>query len=134
MINVKENKSDKKIKKYILITGAAGFIGSRLCKIYIQLGYSILAVDRAPVLGVPQIDDRLHVVNCDLKDAQSVDSLFIKYSINQVVHLATELNFAVKSQKELYNNNILILLPVCAVYVMAIFFERINEPVSKNSF
>jgi nucleoside-diphosphate-sugar epimerase len=107
MINVKENKSDKKIKKYILITGAAGFIGSRLCKIYIHLGYSILAVDRAPVLGVPQIDDRLHVVNCDLKDAQSVDSLFIKYSINQVVHLATELNFAVKSQKELYNNNIL---------------------------
>ena len=91
---------------YTLVTGAAGFIGSRFCDHIANKGFNVLAVDRIKNFKSQFSNDCIVTANCDLNNRYEVLDLFSKFRINQVVHLATELNFAVKSQKELYDNNV----------------------------
>jgi nucleoside-diphosphate-sugar epimerase len=103
---VDESIKSKDLINYTLVTGAAGFIGSRLCQCLVNNRIHVLAVDRVK-LSEPELEDKEVVyVKCDLNDSNAVNILFSKYRINQIIHLATELNFAVKSQQELFSNNV----------------------------
>lgn len=76
-------------KKRILITGAAGFLGSHLCDRYLQAGYRVLGMDNlstgvltnlSHVLGHPNFDFVQH----DVTKFISVDG-----ELDEILHLAS---------------------------------------------
>ena len=90
--------SNSTIKKYILVTGGAGFIGSNFIP-YI--------LDREPSLNVINLDkltyagnknnlteveglDRYHFIEGDICDKKLLKELFEEYEINGVIHFAAE--------------------------------------------
>jgi UDP-glucose 4-epimerase len=77
----------------ILITGAAGFIGSHLCEILLNAGYSVVAVDNLS-LGVNKIpnyvlnNNNFDFYKIDVLDPLSFDAVFGQHNFNTVFHLA----------------------------------------------
>jgi UDP-glucose 4-epimerase len=73
----------------VLITGAAGFIGSRLTGILLKRGYTCIGVDNLSV-GCSSLAPRKNLVFRiqDICEAESMNSLFLEFKPNVVVHLA----------------------------------------------
>lgn len=84
--------------KTILVTGAAGFIGSHLCHKLINEGCSVIGVDNlnlyySPKRKLYQVGDLLEndLFNLEIGDITNksfLDDLFKKYNIDAVAHLA----------------------------------------------
>ena len=85
-------------RRNILITGGAGFIGSHVVKFFVRKypDYRIVNLDALTYAGnlenLKDIEDcQNHVfVKGDICDAELVDSLFEKYAVDGVIHLAAE--------------------------------------------
>ena len=75
----------KQIMKKLLITGASGYLGSRITKQLLNLGYSIIAVTPNEN-DVPEAHKNLTV--CPL-DQITPQQIFAKYEIEGVFHFAT---------------------------------------------
>lgn len=77
----------------ILVTGAAGFIGSNLCKKLLSLGYAVIGVDnffRGKKENLPKHENFIFH-NCDLSDKASVTNLLKKineFEVNKIFHYA----------------------------------------------
>lgn len=71
------------MKKRILITGAAGFLGSHLCDRFIKEGYSVVAMD--------------NLITGDLKNIEHLfpleDFEFFHHDVSNFVHVAGELDY-----------------------------------------
>lgn len=67
----------------ILVTGAAGTIGTRLCEVLQQAGEEVIGVDRGPTKW-PQIDSVSHIA--DLRYKEQLDTL--PEDADVIVHLA----------------------------------------------
>jgi len=77
----------------VLITGGAGFIGSRLAKALLACGADVLAYDNlnAQVHGEhPVLDDEVPLVRGDVRDRAALESTIAGYLPTVVVHLAAE--------------------------------------------
>lgn len=84
--------------KSILVTGAAGFIGSNVCKRLLNIGHKVLGVDNFdtfydPKLKRTNIDSLLKVSNFkiiegDIRDGAFINEIFESNSIDVVIHLA----------------------------------------------
>jgi UDP-glucuronate 4-epimerase len=83
----------------VLVTGAAGFIGSHVCRWLLQAGYHVVAVDDfnpyydptlkslniEPMLAHPQFV----LYRADITDAQAMDDVFQRHPrLEAVIHLA----------------------------------------------
>jgi nucleoside-diphosphate-sugar epimerase len=68
-------------REYVLVTGAGGQIGSRLCPLLRAAGHAVLAVD------VRHGGDE-SIKICDIRKAEQVVQLFESGSIRTVIHLA----------------------------------------------
>lgn len=85
-------------QKNILITGAAGFIGSHVARLMVNRypNYRIVVLDKLSYAGdLKNIEDLYSQPNFvfeqgDIADANLVNSLFATYQINGVMHLAAE--------------------------------------------
>lgn len=85
-------------RRNILITGGAGFIGSHVVKLFVRKypDYRIVNLDALTYAGnlenLKDIEDcQNHVfVKGDICDAELVGSLFEKYAVDGVIHLAAE--------------------------------------------
>ncbi|MFM2269595.1 MAG: hypothetical protein RL757_3036 [Bacteroidota bacterium] len=85
-------------EKNILVTGGAGFIGSHVVRRFVTNypNYRIINLDALTYAG--NLENLLDVANAknyvfekgDICDANFVSSLFLKYNINGVIHLAAE--------------------------------------------
>jgi UDP-glucose 4-epimerase len=73
----------------LLVTGASGFIGARLCQRAASLGAIVHAVSRRPPRTVPH-DVRWEIV--DLIDAAATESLVRRVRPDLVAHLASEVS------------------------------------------
>jgi dTDP-glucose 4,6-dehydratase len=85
------------IFKSILITGGAGFIGSHVVEHFVRNTESrIIVLDKLTYAGnraniEPLIDDsRVIFVEGDICDGELVESIFARYDIDGVAHLAAE--------------------------------------------
>ena len=88
------------MKKIILVTGAAGFIGYHLSDRLASLGFTVVGIDNLnDYYEVSLKEARLkqlanhadfHFYKTDLCDASGLNELFKKYQFEQVVHLAAQ--------------------------------------------
>jgi dTDP-glucose 4,6-dehydratase len=86
------------MKKVILITGGAGFIGSHLTRLFVTKypGYKIVNLDKLTYAGnlenLKDIEDKSNYtfVKGDIEDMVLVKKLFEKYSFTGVLHCAAE--------------------------------------------
>ena len=86
------------MNKTILVTGGAGFIGSHVIRQLVQKypDYKIINLDKLTYAGnlenLKDIEDapNYEFVKGDIYDAEFLDQLFSKYSIDGIIHLAAE--------------------------------------------
>jgi len=86
------------MKKKILITGGAGFIGSHLVRLFVNKypEYDIINLDKLTYAGnlknITDIEDSSNYtfVRGDIQDKDFLDSLFKSEKITDVIHLAAE--------------------------------------------
>jgi len=86
------------MNKTILVTGGAGFIGSHVIRQFVQKypDYKIINLDKLTYAGnlenLKDIEDapNYEFVKGDIYDAEFLDQLFDKYSIDGIIHLAAE--------------------------------------------
>ena len=84
--------------KRIMITGGAGFIGSHVVRLFVKKypQYLIVNLDALTYAGnLENLKDIDHLPNYvfelgDIKDEIKVDEIFVKHSIDHVIHLAAE--------------------------------------------
>ena len=87
-----------KIKKNILITGGAGFIGSHVVRLFVNKypEYHIVNLDALTYAGnlenIQDIQDRPNYtfVKGDIADLEQMREVFKTHNIDQVIHLAAE--------------------------------------------
>lgn len=85
-------------KKHILITGGAGFIGSHVVRLFVNKypDYHIYNLDKLTYAGnLENISDIENASNytflkADIVNQEEIDSIFRKYAITDVIHLAAE--------------------------------------------
>jgi UDP-glucuronate 4-epimerase len=105
-------------KKYILITGAAGFIGFHLCEKLLKLKNKIIGIDNLnSYYDVNLKKDRLKILKkykqfkfykFDLQNFKKLDRVFKKYKPNKVINLAAQagVRYSLKNSKLYFNSNI----------------------------
>jgi len=78
----------------ILITGAAGFIGSEFTRQIVKLGYKVVAVDNLTYAGdlarLKEVKRRIYFYNCDICNKSKVNKIFKDNKPVAVVHFAAE--------------------------------------------
>src|SRR5207342_3600545 len=82
----------------ILVTGAAGFIGSYVCRALAARGESVVGLDNFNDYYDPQIKrDRvaaicpgIRIAEVNLADAAAIKSLFVEVKPDRVIHLAAQ--------------------------------------------
>ena len=86
------------MKKVVLVTGAAGFIGSHLAERLLRMGYRVVGLDNFDDLYSPAVkrnnidalegEDGFLLIEGDIRDASLLSRVFSENDINVVVHLA----------------------------------------------
>lgn len=87
------NASTTMAGKRILVTGGAGFIGSRLCKVMTAQGADVTAYDNllVQVHGLtPALEPGLKIIRADVRDRASLAAAIRDTRPQIVVHLAAE--------------------------------------------
>lgn len=87
-----------KLKRNILITGGAGFIGSHVVRLFVNKypEYHIINLDKLTYAGnlanLTDIEDKSNYtfVKADICDFDKMQEIFSTYDINGVIHLAAE--------------------------------------------
>ncbi len=78
-------------KKYVLVTGASGFIGSNVVDCLLRNGCRVIALDRrAPLLCYPEYSrSRDYIsINGDVRDSALLEEIMQENSVEYVIHLA----------------------------------------------
>ena len=89
------------MKKGVLVTGGAGFIGSHLCQRLLQEGYKVVCLDNFDPYYDPAIKRRnleeikatkgakgFESVKGDIRDKALLDDIFRRSSVDLIIHLA----------------------------------------------
>ena len=91
-MNAELLRNDIKIKgatAHILVTGAAGYIGSVVAEELSKHGHGIIALDNLSQGHAAAVPRDVKFIEGDLNDADLLDILFQNYQIDSVVHLAS---------------------------------------------
>lgn len=112
------------MKKTVLVSGGAGFIGSHVTVELVAAGYDVVVADNMSNCdmtgfeGVTKIIGReLPFVNMDFCNAEAVDQLFTDYKIDAVIHFAAfkAVGESVADPLKYYTNNLSSFLNVLEV-------------------
>lgn len=108
----------------ILVTGGAGYIGSHTCVELLNAGYDVVVADnlynasKESLKRVEEITGK-HVTfyETDIRDAEGLNAIFEKESIDSVIHFAglKAVGESVRKPLEYYDNNINGTLTLCDV-------------------
>ena len=75
-------------KDVVLVTGAAGFLGSHVADHCLNLGFDVVATDNLSGGSRENVPRSAHWIQGDLRDARFVSSMFANWRFDQVYHLA----------------------------------------------
>jgi len=100
------------LKKKVIVTGCAGFIGSNLVDLLLKKNFSVLGIDNLSTGHLRNLDDanknkNFHFVKFDLLDIKKIKNLF--KNIDMVFHLAAnaDVRFGIDNpKKDLEQNTI----------------------------
>lgn len=109
------------MKKTVLVSGGAGFIGSHVTVELTQAGYDVVIADNMSncddtnyrgVCGI--LGKELPFIKMDFCDGNAVDELFSKYKIDAVIHFAAfkAVGESVEEPLKYYRNNLLSFINV----------------------
>ncbi len=102
----------------ILVTGAAGFIGSHVCEHFIKLGHTIIGIDNFdnfyPIefkkLNLAQLNQskQFQFHEADIRDSMALNEIFSSQSVDVVIHLAAKAGVrpSIESIAEYYDVNV----------------------------
>jgi UDP-glucose 4-epimerase len=76
------------VKQVVLVTGAAGFMGSHLVDELILMGYRVVAVDDLSGGFKENVSPQAEFVRASVSDAEAVEKIFKTYKPSLVYHLA----------------------------------------------
>lgn len=105
------------MKKNILVTGSAGFIGFHICEILLKKNYNVLGVDNLNNYYDVNLKKNRNFIlkkypnfkffKLDLKKKKELNRVF-KYKIDLVIHLAAQagVRFSIKNPQTYIDNNI----------------------------
>jgi len=74
--------------KNVLVTGAAGFIGSHVVDELVKLGANVFAIDNLSGGFTKNINPSAHFMPVDITDQKAINSIFEKFGFEYVYHLA----------------------------------------------
>lgn len=72
----------------VLVTGAAGFVGSHVCDHLIRSGYEVVALDDLSGGFADNVNPKAQFVEGSINDADLVNDLFTQHQFTYVFHLA----------------------------------------------
>lgn len=102
----------------ILITGAAGFIGSHLSEHFVKLGHSVIGIDnfdnfypaKFKELNLSELkeNEKFQFNKADIRDKEALNKIFASTPINVVIHLAAKAGVrpSIESISEYYDVNV----------------------------
>lgn len=101
------NKPNKHFAEYVVVTGAAGFVGSVMCTRLSEYGYNVIALDNN-VRGLN--DNKVKVLPNVLfieKDCSAgIGDILKQYSVTDVIHFAAATGDLTRSEEELNEINV----------------------------
>ncbi len=74
----------------VLVTGAAGYVGSVCCEVLLEHGQKIIAVDNLSEGHRGAVPGDCEYFQCDLFDTEQLDRIFSSRKIDAVMHFAAE--------------------------------------------
>lgn len=76
----------------VLITGISGFAGSHLAEYCLSKGAKVFGTIRwrSRMENIDHIKDKLHLLDCDIRDASSVSSMLAEIRPDYIFHLAAQ--------------------------------------------
>ncbi|MFX0170789.1 MAG: GDP-mannose 4,6-dehydratase [Candidatus Hodarchaeota archaeon] len=87
-------------KEIVLITGAAGFIGSHTCERMLQEGFYIVGIDnindyydvklKRDNIKLLKEYDHFEFIEADIINYDELNSIFTKHSFNNIIHIAAQ--------------------------------------------
>jgi UDP-glucuronate 4-epimerase len=110
--------TDKHVNKNILITGAAGFIGSHVAEKLLSRGYNVLGIDNFDNFYAKEVklknlnslmaNDRFNFETVDICDKQHVNKIFSDNQFYSVIHLAAKAGVrpSIQYPADYYNVNV----------------------------
>ena len=118
------NDNKKTSKHYVLVTGGTGYIGSHTVVALTDAGYNPIIVDnlsnsKASVLQrITQITKmKPPFYKIDLRDSAALEKIFLKHSIDAVIHFAglKAVGESVVEPLRYYENNLQCTISLCSV-------------------
>src|SRR5438309_1841496 len=89
--------------KTYLVTGGSGFFGSVLKRRLLQDGHRVINVD---LHRDEDADSNLISYQADIRDADTMASIFARHQVSGVFHIAAILAHAVKDESFLWTSNV----------------------------
>jgi UDP-glucose 4-epimerase len=96
------------MKKNILVTGGAGYIGSHMTMLLLENGYSPVVFDNLSKGERSWVDDKVSFIQGDLRNKEDIRRAFENHSFEAVIHFAASIVVpeSVEKPLEYYQNNV----------------------------
>ena len=93
----------------ILITGAAGYIGSVITEELVKEGDSVFALDNLQQGHREAVSAEAEYVQADLGNSEELEQVFHRYQIDAVMHLAAEsiVRHSMTDPGKFFQNNVI---------------------------
>lgn len=115
----------------ILVTGAAGYIGSVVTERLLEEGYRVIALDNLKQGHRQAVDTEAHFINVNSGDPKILDDIFFKYQIAGVMHLAADsiVTDSMTDPQKYFHNNV-----ICGLNLLnAMVKHNVNKLVFSSS-
>ena len=96
----------------VLVTGAAGYVGSVCCELFLQKQYRVIALDNLSEGHRAAVHPAAMFVLGDIHDKHQVEDLFSSHKIGAVMHFAATAKIDESNPGQFFGNN------VCALHTL----------------